>query len=107
MGLRLPLPRYRPLPRVGAVSRDLAVVLDASTTFGRVIEALGEVDPPAEVGFNAVDRYVGAPLAAGESAVTVRITLHPRDQSLTDEQIESYRQALILRLGKLGVQIRG
>jgi phenylalanyl-tRNA synthetase beta chain len=106
--LRRPLPLYRPLPRVGQVNRDLAVVLDAGTAFGRVVEVLESVDPPAEVRFRAVDRYVGAPLADGESAVTVRVTLQPRDQSLTDEQIEAYRQALISRLGEvLSVRIRG
>ena len=100
-------PRFLELPRVPGVVRDLALVLTSDVTFAEVVETLLSVDPPAPVRFEAVDRYEGPPLETGQSSLTVRLTLQPLDQTLTDGQTESYRQALVSRLGeRLAVRIR-
>ena len=62
-------------------------------------------DTPVE--FSAVDRYEGPPLAAGESSLTIRMTLQPSDRTLTDPETEEYRQALVDCLrNELGLRIR-
>jgi phenylalanyl-tRNA synthetase beta chain len=100
--------RYSPVPRLTAVTRDLALVLTAETPYAEVVGALESVEAPARASFEAVDRYVGPPLADGEASLTVRVLLQPSERTLTDAEIDGYRLALIERLRtRLGVEIRG
>ena len=110
---RLPEPSdrvasYTPLPNLGAVERDIAVVLPPERSWAEVREALLRVKAPVPVGLEAVDRYEGKPLPPGSAAVTVRIRLQPDKTSLTEETIETYRQELIRTLtAGLALEIRG
>lgn len=100
-------PRHRPLPRLGAVHRDLALVLPPDRPYRDVEAALRSVEPPVPARFEAIDRYVGPPLAPGHASLTVRVTLQPDAQALTEETIEAYRRALVERLAAdLGIEIR-
>jgi phenylalanyl-tRNA synthetase beta chain len=99
---------YRPLPNLGAVERDIAVVLPSDRTWREVLDSLCSLPSPVAVNIEAVDRYQGKPLAPGDAAITVRIRLQPDRTSLTDEIIEAYRQSLVDQLrGPLGLEIRG
>jgi phenylalanyl-tRNA synthetase beta chain len=100
-------PRYAEIPRVPAVTRDLALVMTAERSFTDVLGVMVEVPSPAPVEFAAIDRYVGPPLAEGEISLTLRLTLKPLEKTLTDPETESYRLALVERLKReLGVTIR-
>jgi phenylalanyl-tRNA synthetase beta chain len=92
--------RYARLPRVPAVTRDLSLVIPADTSFASIRRVLSEVDAPAPVSFDVVDRYAGPPLAAGEASLTVRVILQPLERTLTDEVTESYRGKLVEILKK-------
>jgi phenylalanyl-tRNA synthetase beta chain len=99
--------RQRDVPRVPAATRDLSLVLTRDVAYGEVVDTLAGVDPPAPVRFEALDRYEGPPLAEGETSLTVRVTLEPLARTLTDEETERYRHALVARLQDvLGVRIR-
>jgi phenylalanyl-tRNA synthetase beta chain len=101
-------PRQRPVPRLPSAARDLSLLVTDDVPYGRLLETLGEVEAPAPVTFEAIDRYRGKPLAEGESSLTVRVTLQPLEQTLTDAETEGYREALVARLEeRLGVKIRG
>jgi phenylalanyl-tRNA synthetase beta chain len=99
--------QYRGISRFPAVARDLSLVVGNDVTFGRLLEVLRSVDPPAPVDFAAIDRYEGPPLGDSEFALTVRFTIRPADRTLTDEETERYRSAVLERLsGDLAVEIR-
>jgi phenylalanyl-tRNA synthetase beta chain len=101
------IPQYTPLPRLTAVTRDLALVLGPAVTYESVIEALSGVEPPVPAGFHAVDRYQGPPLSEGEASLTIRVTLQPSARTLTDAEIDGYRRSLLESLDELpGVRIR-
>ena len=96
-----------PLSRLPAVTRDLSLVIAADLNYSKVLATLNEIEPPAPVEFEPVDRYEGPPLAAGQISLTIRLTLRPIDRTLTDPETEGYREALIGRLREaLGVEIR-
>ena len=58
--------------------------------------------------FSVVDCYEGSPLRADEISITVRVTLHPKEQTLTDAETEGYRQELVAELDKrLAIRLRG
>jgi phenylalanyl-tRNA synthetase beta chain len=98
---------YTPLPNLGAVERDIAVVLPADRNWAEVSEALNAIPSPVPVRIEAIDRYQGKPLEEGSAAITVRVRLQPNKTSLTEETIETYRQQLLDQLtGPLGLEIR-
>ena len=95
------------MPRVPTVTRDLSLVLTADQSYGDVVQTLAGVDSPAPVRFEALDRYEGRPLAPGETSLTVRVVLEPLERTLTEEEIEGYRCALVKRIADaLGARIR-
>jgi phenylalanyl-tRNA synthetase beta chain len=99
---------YSPLPSLGAVERDIAVVLPSDRTWREVRDALRAIPSPVPARIDAVDRYEGQPLPEGSAAVTVRVRLQPDRTSLTEETIEAYRRQLVDELtGPLGLEIRG
>jgi len=101
-------PRYTPLPRLTAVNRDLALVLDGSVSYGNIMNTLQAVEAPATVLLRAVDSYQGPPLAENEISLTLRVTLQPADETLTEDRIEAYRLELVRVLQEqLGIGIRG
>ena len=101
------LPRGGSVPRVAAVSRDLALVLPAALPWKDVWALLRSVPAPAEASFDVVDRYAGPPLPEGRISLTVRVILQPFERSLTEAEIEGFRQALVETLqARMGVALR-
>jgi phenylalanyl-tRNA synthetase beta chain len=101
-------PTYAPLPRLTSVTRDLALVVGPDVDYRRIVATLAGVTAPAPCRFEAIDRYQGPPLERGQSSLTVRVHLFPREKTLTEEQIEDYRKSLIGTLNdRLGIAIRG
>jgi phenylalanyl-tRNA synthetase beta chain len=106
-GLPCEAPRHRAVPRLPSVTRDLSLLLTHEVPYAVLLDTLRSVDGPAPVRFDALDRYVGPPLAAGHTSLTVRVTLQPHERTLTDDETERYRQALVDKLrDALGVRIR-
>lgn len=106
-GLPRSVARQREVPRVPAATRDLSLLLTGDITYGEIVDALSAVAPPAPVRFEALDRYEGPPLAAGETSLTIRVILEPLARTLTDEETERYRLALVAKLeDALGVRVR-
>lgn len=91
----VPDTRYRPIPRVPGASRDLSLILAPGRSYGSLEERLRAVPAPADARFEVVDRYVGEPLARGEVSLTVRVILQPLERTLTDDEVESFRERLL------------
>ncbi len=100
--------KYRPIPKVPAVSRDLSLVLGQGAGYRQVVDLLASRPAPAPATFEAVDRYIGSHVAEGETALTIRVTLERYNRTLTDEETERYRLDLIeaLELSDLPVKLR-
>jgi phenylalanyl-tRNA synthetase beta chain len=95
------------LPRVPAVTRDLSLEIDPEVTYGRLREVLGSVPSPAPASLEVIDRYAGKQVARGATSLTVRATLQPLDRTLTDDEIEAYRRALVAAVeAESGVRLR-
>jgi phenylalanyl-tRNA synthetase beta chain len=106
-GLPMSVPRQREVPRVPSATRDLSLLLTRDITYAAIVDTLSAVTAPAPVRFEALDRYEGPPLAEGEISLTVRVNLEPLARTLTDEETERYRLALVAKLeDALGVRVR-
>ncbi len=104
-GARL-VPQYRPIPRLPAVLRDLAVVVDDAVTAASV-EALVREEPLVD-GVSLFDVYRGAPLPAGKKNLALAISYRAADRTLTDPEADAAHGRIVTRLTeKLGAELRG
>jgi phenylalanyl-tRNA synthetase beta chain len=115
------VPAFAPVPKQQAAQRDIAVVVADKVSHAALMRAVWAAPTqgllrdavlfdvyrakPAKSGDGATTAAGG--LAADEKSLAVRLTLHGGDATLTDEQIEAAKQAVIDRLAtELGARQR-
>ncbi len=104
---RAPLPVYRPLPRFPSVSRDIAVVCDASIPAGEMLDCIRENGGQYLKDCAVFDVYTGGRIAAGSKSVAFSLTMRADDQTLTDEHAEETVRAVLAALrDRFGAEIR-
>ncbi len=82
------IPVFKPLPRFPAVTRDIAVVCDASVPVGDMTEAILSGGGKYLKGCTLFDVYTGHHIAEGMKSVAFSLTMRAEDQTLTDDHAE-------------------
>ncbi|OWQ93366.1 phenylalanine--tRNA ligase subunit beta [Roseateles aquatilis] len=106
------LPQGKGVPRLQAVQRDLALIVDERVTHDtlmRAIESSGEALVRSARLFDVFKpAQPTAELKAGERSLAVRLELLDDENTLTDERIEQAVTKVVARLGdSLGARLRG
>lgn len=100
-------PTYIPLPRFPAVTRDLAVVVDAGVPAARLSACILEAGAPTLKRCELFDVYTGAPIPEGKKSAAFSLVLRADNATLTDEHADRTVAAVIAALGeKYGASIR-
>jgi phenylalanyl-tRNA synthetase beta chain len=100
------VPQHRPIPRLPAVLRDLAVVLEEGAQ-AAAVEALVREEPLVEA-VTLFDVYRGAPLPPGKKNLAFAIAYRAPDRTLTDAEADAAHARIVKRLAeKLGAELRG
>jgi phenylalanyl-tRNA synthetase beta chain len=100
------VPQYRPIPRLPAVLRDLAVVVKEEVTAASV-EALVREEPLVDA-VTLFDVYRGAPLPAGRKNLALAISYRASDRTLTDSDADAAHARIVKRLADgIGAELRG
>jgi phenylalanyl-tRNA synthetase beta chain len=100
------VPQHRAIPRLPAVLRDLAVVVDESAA-AAAVEALVREEPLVET-VTLFDVYRGAPLPAGKKNLAFAISYRAPDRTLTDADADAAHARIVKRLTeRLGAELRG
>ncbi len=86
--LRGGIPVYKPLPRFPSVSRDIAVVCDASIPVGEMTEHILSNGGKNLVDCVPFDVYTGHHIAEGMKSVAFSLVMRSEEQTLTDEDAE-------------------
>jgi phenylalanyl-tRNA synthetase beta chain len=90
------------------VRRDFAFVLDAGVAAGDVIRAAGSADKALITGVTVFDEFASGSLGAGKKSLAIEVTLQPKDQTLTDTEIEAIGARIVAEVQKAtGGSIRG
>ncbi len=98
---------YTPLPRFPAVTRDIAVICDASISAQELEDCITENGGKYLRSVKLFDVYTGAPIPAGKKSVAFSLTLRADDQTLTDDHADETMSAVTDSLAKkLGAVIR-
>jgi len=100
------VPQHRPIPRLPAVLRDLAVVVDEAVA-ASAIEALVREEPLVDA-VTLFDVYRGAPLPPAKKNLAFAISYRAPDRTLTDADADAAHARIVKRLAeRLGAELRG
>lgn len=91
---------YSSLARYPSVVRDLSLLLDRTTSFKEIVQAIKaqKIDDCDDIKF--VGTYEGANIPEGKRSLTVRIAYRSDDRTLRDEEVEERHQQLTSQLLK-------
>lgn len=90
------------------VARDFAFVVDEAVEAADLVKAARGSDKTLISGVDVFDVYRGTGIEAGKKSVAIEITLQPRDQTLTDEQIDAVGAKVVAAVAKAtGGVLRG
>jgi len=100
------VPQYRPIPRLPAVLRDLAVVVDEGVRAASV-EGFVREEPLVE-DVTLFDVYRGTPLPPGKKNLALAIRYRSPDRTLTDAEADAAHARIVERLSRqVGAELRG
>ena len=83
------LPRYQGVPKLPAVRRDIAVLVDADVPVGEIQAAIAGHLPGMVSEFALFDVYQGKGVEAGKKSLAFRMLLQHTEKTLTDSEIEA------------------
>lgn len=96
------------LPRFPSVERDLAVVVDEAQPAERIIKWIKDLDHSLIEKVEVFDEYHGSSISEGKKSLAYRISYRAEDRTLTDAEVNSLHQDLIVQIGeRFGAQLRG
>ncbi|MFD1631241.1 phenylalanine--tRNA ligase subunit beta [Pseudopedobacter beijingensis] len=98
---------YKEVAKFPAVRRDLSMLLDKSVTFEQLKKIALKVERGLLKAVDVFDVYQGDKLPEGKKSYALSFILQDDEKTLTDKQIDSVMQKLILNLEKeSGAEIR-
>ncbi len=108
----LPEPRAKkakpPLIRseLQPVSRDFAFTMARTTPAETLVKALLAVEKQLITAVDVFDVYTGKSAAEEHASIAIRVTLTPREKTLTDAEIQAISEKLIHAAGTVGATLR-
>jgi phenylalanyl-tRNA synthetase beta chain len=103
---RANLPRIGEIPKFLPVRRDLAVLVDEAVAVQFLIDAMLDISAPYVQEIEVFDVYRGKGLEQGKKSLAFRVLLQDTQKTLTDPEIESSINLLVVVLAKHGAQLR-
>lgn len=98
---------YRTIPRYPAVTRDLAVLAPEQVEAETIIALIKEKGRGWLQQVRLFDLYQGKQIEAGFKSLAFALTWQAEDRTLTDEEVNSLHQEILLSLSeKAGAQLR-
>ncbi len=90
-----PAPRYQGVPRLPAVRRDIAVVVDQNQAVADMLDAVRSAMPALISEFSLFDVYQGQGVDEGKKSLAFKMLLQHTEKTLTESEIESAVQEVI------------
>ncbi|HZN03153.1 MAG TPA: phenylalanine--tRNA ligase subunit beta, partial [Candidatus Polarisedimenticolia bacterium] len=98
---------FRPLPRVPAVRRDLALVVPDRLTIEALEEAMVGASPLPVAGVTVFDRYRGKGVPPGHASVALQLVFQDPGRTLEAEAVQKAIEAIVAEAERHGARLRG
>lgn len=100
--------RYRPIPKLPAVERDLSLVLDRHISFAQVRAAIEAAGVQALAAVEPRDLYEGSPIPEGKYSLLIRLRFQSSEATLTEAELNDYLSRILASLQqRVGATLRG
>jgi phenylalanyl-tRNA synthetase beta chain len=83
---------YQPVPTYPSVTRDVALVADASLRHDDIIAAMRKAGPPELESIALFDIFTGASLGEGKRSLAYALTYRSSGRTLTDDEVNVYHE---------------
>jgi phenylalanyl-tRNA synthetase beta chain len=108
------MPKYRPVPRLPAVTRDIALEVDSSINTERLTEAIASGAGELCESVTLFDLFESKQLGPGHRSLAFRVvyrdpraTTHPDEaKTLTDKQVDQQHAKVVAAVQQLGATLR-
>jgi phenylalanyl-tRNA synthetase beta chain len=98
---------FKPIPRFPAIEEDIAVVVDTDVPAELVQQTIQQAGGSLVRSVSLFDLYQGEKIPAGKKSLAYHIVYQAVDRTLTDQEINAYRQRIEETLAKdLGATFR-
>lgn len=98
---------YQQLSRYPSITRDIALVADDSVTADTLVTIVSEAAEKYLIDVFPFDVYAGEHMEEGKKSVALRLTYLNKEETLTDEAVESVHQPILEVLKDNGFVLRG
>ena len=98
--------KYKEISKYPTVKKDLAVVIDKNITSSEIAMKIKKAAGSLLVNSEVFDVYEGKELGEGKKSLAYSLTFGSNDRTLTDEEINSILDKIIVNLSKIG-EVRG
>ena len=99
--------KFTDIPKYPEVRRDLALLVDISTTFDAIYKVARQTEKVVLKDINLFDVYQGKNLPEGKKSYAVSFTLQDNTKTLTDDQIDKIMNKLQKNLeSEVGASLR-
>jgi phenylalanyl-tRNA synthetase beta chain len=96
------------LPKYPAIERDLSVVVDETTPWQQIADAISGASPALLESADFVGTYRGKQVGKGKKSVTLRMQFRDPATTLRHEQVDPQVETVVKALGeKIGAELRG
>lgn len=89
---------YKALPRYPAITRDIAVVVDASVQAGDLLAAIRQAAGELLESVQVFDVYTGERLGADKKSIAISLVYRHKERTLTDEEVSSLHETVVSTL---------
>ena len=82
------------------VNRDFAFIVDKELPAEKLIRAAQGADKSLVSAVQLFDEYIGQGIPEGKKSLAIAVTLQPKNQTFTDEELESVSEKIISKIAK-------
>jgi phenylalanyl-tRNA synthetase beta chain len=98
---------YKPVPRVPAVTRDLAIILPTSIAYADLLASIHQSAGPTLQSIELVDRYQGSQVPKGQQSLAFHLVFRDPQRTLRAEEVTAVMDQIIKSLSeRFGAQLR-
>ena len=97
---------YKSLPKHPASTRDLALICDEDITIGTIQKAILAAGGEVLESLQLFDVYKGEQIERGKKSVAFKLYLRSKDNTLTDDKINSTIDQIMKKLNNINVFLR-
>jgi phenylalanyl-tRNA synthetase beta chain len=104
LGMRKPIGKE--LSRFQPVRRDFSLILDESTGWEKIDQALTALEIPELVDWRVREVFRDARLGAREYSLLMGATFQAADRTLREEELQGFQAQVVEAVGKTGARLR-